>query len=130
MSVSLTLNQVTAIVTPTPPATAPIYQVANAITVADGIDAAVFVFKTINQTFDHYAFAADMEQWPNTYDAANTAGLPFYRQSAVTRNWPSIDQMQADLAITKSRLQALCNDMVLVQAGIVINETTIITASE
>lgn len=128
MPVSLTLHQVTAIVSPTPPETAPLYQVNNTITVAVGIDDAVFVYKTLTQKFDHYAYASDMEEWPDSYDAANQAGLAFYRQSSVTRNWPSVEQMQSDLSISQSRLQALCNDMILLQSGIVIDQTTVISA--
>lgn len=124
MAVSLTLHQVSSVL----PAS-PRYRVVSTVTSAVGMERAAFVFKTINKEFDHYAYAADMEAWPDNYDDASAAGLMFYRQTSVQRDWKTIDLMQADLTVTKQRMQALCNDMNLVQGEIVVDQTTTITAS-
>ena len=128
MSVSLTLRQVTSVVQPVSPSTALKYRVVNSITAAVGMDPAVFVFKTINGKFDHYAYAADMEAWPDGIDAAKTANLMFYRLTSVQRDWCTVHEMNEDLTITKSRLQALCNEMNIVMDGLVIDQTTTLTA--
>ncbi len=120
MEVSFSLRQV---------ATAldgPIYRVKNEITAATNADPAVFVFKTANQTFSHYASAAEMEQWPDNYEDAVADALTFYRLTEVTRDWDTVAEQNADVEITAARIQALATDLENIADDLTFDETTVI----
>jgi len=121
-AVSFTLRQVTSI------QTGPLYRVINTITAAVGASPAVFVYKTLNQMYDHYATAADMESYPDSLETAQQTGKEFYRQPLVQRDWATVTEMNADLAVTQSRIQMLASDMSRLQNGAVIDQTVVISA--
>jgi hypothetical protein len=129
MSVSLTLHQVTQVIPPTPPCTAPVYRVTAAITAATNIDPAVFVFGTATQAFDHYGTVADLERWANSLAQASANGDAFYRLAAVTRDWPTIRLMTKDLEVARSRLQFLVDEMNAAQLGVIVDTTTTLSSS-
>jgi len=105
------------------------YQVTHQILEATDIDPNVFVYKTATGVFDHFAVLADMEEYLTSKAAAETAGDLFYRQSVVTRTWDTINEMEADISIGKSRIQLLIDDTK--NNGIVFGNTTItLTPSE
>lgn len=118
MPPSVQLRQVTSI------QPGPLYRVMNEILAATGIDAAVFVYKTSTQAFDHYALVADMEQYSNSYDSAVLNGDLYYRQTSVTRDWDTVTLMNDDLNITRARVQALLNQMGALQ-GTIPSDTTV-----
>ena len=122
MSVSLQLHQL--------PTIQPhcLYRVKNEILAATGVDSGVFVYKTATQKFSHYATFADMETWPNLYEAAVQAGKPFYRAASVQRDWTTIKDMKCDLTITVARLQALLNDVADVQGSVLEESIVTLTA--
>jgi len=120
--VSFTLHQVTSI------QTGPLYRVNNTVTAAVGASPAAFVYKTLTQAYDHYATAADMESWPDSLASAQQNGKEFYRLTSVQRDWATVSEMNADLTVTKSRIQLLASDLARLQDGAVIDETVTITA--
>lgn len=118
--VSFTLRQVTNIVD------GPKYEVINEITAAVDASPAVYVFKTVNQEYSNYASAADMMQWPDSYEMAQISNLPFYRLSSLTRTWDTVQQMQLDLSESIRRLQSLADELNAQQGELVIDRTTVI----
>src|ERR1700692_4060592 len=89
--------------------TAPVgscYQVINTV-----VEAATYVYSTSTKKFSHYASAADMAQWPDTYEVATLTSMGFYRQPSVTRTWRTVQQMLVDLNESKRRLQSLANEL-------------------
>lgn len=121
MSVTIQLRQVTSVVD------GPLYRVKNTVEKASGISSALFVFKTITQKFDHYATVADLENYPDNYDDAQSEGSTFYRLPEVIRDWDTIDDMLEDMRVTKQRLQAVVNDVTRLNGELPSDTTTTIT---
>lgn len=119
---SFSLRQVTSFVDQAN--TAPLYRVANEVTASVGASLNVFVYSAATQKFDHYASAADMEQWPATYEEAVINNLAFYRASSVTRDWETIEGMYEDLDYTLQRIQSLANELTKQRGVITIDRTT------
>lgn len=103
-AVSISLHQTTQVTSDDDGAS---YQVTNVVESARGIDRELFVYRTDTQRFDHYATPADLAVIPTSLDLATANRLPFYRQESLTRSWPSLELMQADVAMTESRLRGL-----------------------
>lgn len=122
--VSFTLRQITSLVAQS--GKAPKYRVLNEVTAATGMDTNAFVFKTVNQTFDHVAVAGENELWPTTYAQAVTDNKAFYRLSSVTRDWATVVEMDDDLASTLRRVRSLANGLTKHQEAVVIDRTTVI----
>lgn len=122
MPVSFSLSQNTTVID------GPLYRVNNEVSTASGASPAVFVFKTLTQEFSHYATVADLEAYPDTYAQAANDGAAFYRQTSVTRDWETVALREADLTLTKSRLQFLANELNALQDSLVSNTTTVITS--
>lgn len=122
MAMTIQLHQVTSILD------GPLYRVKNEVLAAAGIDKAVFVYKTATQTFDHYALAADMELYPNTYEEAVQNSKVFYRRVSVQRDWPTTLLMRSDVEITQTRIQALLNAMAVVEGSLTIDITSTLSA--
>lgn len=118
--VSFTLHQVTAIVD------GPAYQVTNEVTAATSASPATYVYKTLTQAFSHYAAAADMEQWPDTYELAQLSGAAFYRLPRVIRTWDTVALMNTDLDMSLRRLQFLADEMNAQQGALVLDRTTVV----
>lgn len=123
MSVSFTLRQTTSI------QTGPLYRVKNEVTSATGASAATFVYKTSTQEFSHIAMAADMEQYPDSYDTAFQNDNLFYRQTSVTRDWQTITYAEGDLEVTRNRIQLLANDLNTLQGAFISDDTIVITGA-
>lgn len=87
------------------------YQATNVVEATRGIDRALFVYRTDTQRFDHYATPADLATIPTSLDLSSASRLPFYRQESLTRIWPSLELMQADLADTEARLRGLAREV-------------------
>ena len=118
--VSFSLQQVTAIVD------GPAYQVTNRVVAAEGSDRNTFVYSAASQKFSHYATAGDMQTLPNSYPMAQALGAMFYRLDSVVRTWPSVAEMNTDLAETVRRIQALVDELTQVNASITIDRTLLI----
>ena len=118
--VTFTLHQVTAIVD------GPAYRVTNEVTAAQDASPAAFVFKTVNQAYSHYATAADMEQWPDSYDVATLTGKAFYRLPRLVRTWDTVVAMNVDLTATLRRLQLLATDLNARQDSLTVDRTTVV----
>jgi hypothetical protein len=118
--VSFTLNQLTSIVG------GPRYQVTNQVTAATDADLSVYVFETSTQRFNHYAAAADMELFPNSYEQALLLGIAFYRLPIITRTWDTVQRMYADLDMSLRRLQSLADELNAQRGDLVINRTTVV----
>jgi hypothetical protein len=75
--------------------------------------ASVFVFKVSDGLFDHVATVLDMQTYPNSLLAAQTANLPYYRLASVTKDFATmlLGQDFADTLI--SRMRSLCNEYTL-----------------
>jgi hypothetical protein len=124
--VSFTLRQTTSIVEQ--PGAAPRYRVINQVDAAVGADAAVFVFRATTKAFEHYAGAADMHRWPNSYEEAQVRSLAYYRAATVSREWGALEDMYKDLDTTKRRVGALARDLTAQRDVVVIDRTTVIGA--
>ena len=122
MSATIQLHQVTSILD------GPLYRVKSDVLSASGIDKSVFVYKTITQAFDHYAVAADMELYPNTYAEAVQTGAMFYRLASVQRDWPTTLLMRSDVEITQARIQALLNSVVVIDGSLTTDVTLTLSA--
>jgi hypothetical protein len=118
--VNFTLRQLTSIVDGNK------YQVSNEVTEAVGASTSVYVYKTVNQQFSNYASAADMEQWPTSYEEAQVLGKAFYRLPQVVRTWDTLSQMNLDLAESLRRLQSLADELTVQQGAITIDRTTVV----
>ena len=118
--VSFTLRQVTRIVNNDQ------YEVANEVTSATDSSTAVYVFKTVNQAFSNYASAADMANWPASYEEAQVLGKLFYRLPRLTRVWDTLSQMNEDLDMSMRRLQFLSDELTAQRGTIEIDRTTTI----
>lgn len=125
MSISLTLNQVTSAAQTAGTAT---YTVTNTVTASVGISPAVFVFFRDTAVFDHYATVADLSLYPDSQAAALAQGVNYFRQPTVVRTWNTIDLMNADLTITRQRLQSLLNETSEIQNALIVNTTTVLSA--
>lgn len=112
--VSFTLQQVTAIVATSK------YQVTNSASDS------VYVFKTIGQTFSHYASAADMAQWLPSYEQAFLLNQPFYRLPLLVRTWDTVARMNEDLSTSLRRLQSLADELYDQQGSLIVNRTTVV----
>lgn len=123
MSVSFTLRQTTSI------QAGPLYRVKNEVTSATGASAATFVYKTSTQEFSHIAMAADIEQYPDSYDTAFQDDVPFYRLTSVTRDWETISYAEGDLQVTRNRIQLLANDLNTLQGDFISDATVVITGA-
>jgi hypothetical protein len=118
--VSFTLRQVTAIVD------GPAYKVTNQVVSATDSDVYAFVFNAASQKFSHYATAADMQQWPTSLALAQVTNAEFYRLDTVVRTWPSVEEMNDDLADTVRRIQRLADELNQVNGSLTIDRTTVI----
>lgn len=118
--VSFTLRQVTDIVD------GPAYKVTNQVVAATDTDVYAFVYNAASQKFSHYAIAADMQQWPTSLALAQVMGTQFYRLDSVVRTWPSVEEMNNDLAETVRRVQALADELNQVNGSLIIDRTTVI----
>lgn len=119
--VTFSLRQATALVND--PAA---YQVTNEITAAPEGCRAVYVYKTLAQTFSHYATAADMARWPDTYDEAQRTNAAFYRLPSVVRTWHTLALMNLDLDMSVQRLQALADELTVQRGALTIDRTIIV----
>lgn len=118
--VTFALHQVTEIVA------GPAYQVTNEVTAATDASTGTYVYKTASQEFSHYATAADLALWPESYELALLTDAKFYRLPRVIRTWDTVVLMNADLAMTIRRLQFLADELTAQQGALVINRTVAI----
>lgn len=118
--VTFTLRQVTSILD------GPLYQVASQVTQAVDADVNAFVYNAASQKFSHYATAADVEKWPKSLALAQLSGAEFYRLDSVTRSWPTVGEMNDDLADTLRRVQALADELNQVNESIIIDRTIVV----
>lgn len=118
--VSYTLRQVTAIVD------GPAYKVTNQVTAATDSDVNTFVYNAASQKFSHCATAADMLSYPIGYPVAQVLGATFYRLDSVVRTWPTVAEMNNDLAETVRRTQALADELNQMNRSFIIDRTTVI----
>lgn len=117
MAVKFTLHQVTQVLD------GPLFRVTHDVDAATEADTGVFVFSTATQKFDHFASPADVANYPVGYDAANALGAPFYRAAAMTRDWTTAPEMQADLAAAQARIAALARDLTALNGQLTIDQT-------
>jgi hypothetical protein len=118
--VTFTLRQVTAVVDGNA------YRVTNEVTAAVDASTATYVYRTDNQTFSHYASAADMAQWPDSLALAQLSGAGFYRLPCVVRTWDTISKMNADLVMSIRRLQSLADELNVGLAQLTLDRTLVI----
>src|SRR4051794_5779784 len=104
MSVSVGIRQQTFILD------GPLYRVKTTVVSGTGISMALFVFKVADDTFDHYATAADLGRWPDNKPDAMTSMVGFYRQPILQRDWETVDDMNQDLQMTIERLQKVTDE--------------------
>lgn len=110
-------------VPPAASASAP-YRVVDNITATVGIDPSCFVFKVADGLFDHVATVLDMHTYYDTLLAAQGASHPYYRQSAVTKDFSDVN-IAKDFADTlKSRLTSLAKEYQTSVTAFVGSETT------
>ncbi len=101
MASSLTLNQVTSVVT------GPSYRLVNTITSATDIDSNVFVLAAADDSFNHCAYVADLEMYPADKAEAVAAGLGYYRADTVTIDKDTVEDAVAQKADIVTRLNIL-----------------------
>lgn len=122
--VSFSLRQVTSLVDQAN--AAPKYRVVNQVEISTGASTCVFVYKTASKAFEHYASAADMERWPDSFEEAQVRGLAFYRVNSVSRDWETLGDMQDDLDESMTRVRSLARELTAQHGTVVIDRTTMI----
>jgi hypothetical protein len=125
MVVTIQLRQITSILQD-----GPLYRVQNTVEKATGISPALFVYKTVTQLFDHYATAADIATYPDSYDEAVATNAAFYRQPSVIRDWKTTQNLLEDVQVTQARLRAVVNDVARVNGSLQSDATLIISSEE
>lgn len=105
------------------------YRVSNEVTSAVDAPLEVFVFKTVNCEFSHCAMPADIDKWPDSYEAAILQDTMFYRQASVTRDWKTVRMRNDDLLTTQGRLQLLANELTTQQGALTTDVTVVIEGS-
>lgn len=125
LAVSISLRQTTSVTQNDNGAS---YQATSVVEAAQGIERALFVYRTDTQRFDHYATSADLATVTTSLDLAIANRLSFYRQEILTRAWPSLDLMQDDLAMTERRLRALASEVSQRGSAAVIDKLVVIEA--
>lgn len=109
----------------------PLYVVTQTVSNPVNNDGGVFVYKTIDQTFNHFATVVDLEAWPLTYEAAVIAALDFYRLPTLQRGWSTIDEMQDDLTISQSRIRRMLEQLDALQgANLPSSNVVVLSAGE
>lgn len=119
MVVVFTLRQITSVLD------GPIYRVRNEVTAAENASTSVFVYRTSTAEFDHYASARDMTLWPDSRAAAQTAGLEYYRQTFVQRDWESVTELVSDVNLSWERVQLLASELTE-EAGLLTIDRTLV----
>jgi len=88
----------------------PVYVSENIIEASEGIPLALVVFAVETSAYSHVASTHDILTYPDTRAAAVAAGLDYYRQVAVTREFDNLTDAQDFALHVRSRLQFLSND--------------------
>ena len=98
-----------------PVTTAAPYRVVDVVNASTGFPLSpaaepVFVLKVADGLFDHVATVLDIQTFPTSLIAAQSANLPYYRQTTVYRDHTTM-QLAQDFADTLvSRMTSLCNE--------------------
>lgn len=119
--ISYQLHQVTSV------QEGPLYRVFQEILAATNSEKEVYVYKTSTAEFDHIATIHDMRTWPTTRAAAQTAGLEYYRQLSVQRDWSTVELMVADVNLGVTRVQLLASSLTDEQGLLEIDRTLTLT---
>jgi hypothetical protein len=88
-----------------------LYQVREEVTASSEISSSIFVFRTVDQTFDHVAVPWDMEnlQYENQ-DDAETNGAEFYRLDTVVRSFTQQSRALDFSGYTRARVNWLAGE--------------------
>ena len=122
MSVSVDIRQQTSTVD------GPLYRVKSTVVAATNISTALFVFKTADDTFDHYATVADVSRWPDNKTAAVAGALGFYRQPVLQRDWATVDLMNQDLMVTVERIQKVVDEWDAANTTVALDRTVTLSS--
>lgn len=87
-----------------------VYRINVSIIDAVNIDINVLVFDEEHNTFSHVATVYDMESYPADREQAHSAGLQFFRQRGVTRQFSTVEEAVYFEDVTRSRLKTLAVD--------------------
>lgn len=112
MAITLTIHQETSIEGPE------IYRVDNQVTAATDMSEHVFVF-TVEDVFSHVAYPYDMITWPETKAAAITAGLGFYRSTAVVKDYETVPEASDFAVHSLLRADNLVKGLIALEDGFV-----------
>lgn len=97
----LTVEQQRAVVT------GDLFQTTTTVTESLGIQAQVFVFRTVDETYSHVATVNDMDWWPNSYAEALADDKNFYRLAACVVSFDSVDTANEFAGYTLERIDLL-----------------------
>lgn len=87
-----------------------LYRVQTSVARAVGIDAELFVYSVLGQSFQHVASLYDAKKWPATYADAVSRGLDFYRAAAVELTFEDPAEAQAAALDLRRRLGLVVAD--------------------
>ena len=94
------------------------YRVACEVPATEGIDLALFAFKTEDDSYGHPATVRDLELFPDSKNEAVNNGLDYYRLASVTRDFDAMVDAIAFSTNVRTRLQYLANDLPITQEAI------------
>jgi hypothetical protein len=103
------------------------YRVLQEILAATNSEKEVYVYKTSTAEFSHIATIKDMRTWPKTRAEAQAAGLSYYRQTSVQRDWSSVRLMVEDVNQGTARVQLLASTLTDEQGLLEIDRTLTLT---
>lgn len=103
MSAQISINQVNSLVPRE--GTGPLYQVKFEIPASEESPLTLFVFDVVDDAYSHPATLYDIEAFPETKEAAISAGLDCYRQNNVTRQFDELTKALDFVSVVRRRLR-------------------------
>ncbi len=87
-----------------------IYRVVTLVEYNQGISRNIFVYNTETEEFQHVATPWDIENLPNNRADALAEGDSYYRLTAVTRDFSTVELAQEFAAYTLGRISTLARE--------------------
>lgn len=103
MSAQISINQVNSLVPRE--GEGPLYQVKFEVPASTDAPLALFVFDVADDSYSHPATLYDIEAFPESKEAAISAGLDCYRQNAVTQQYEELTKALDFVSVTRRRLR-------------------------
>ncbi len=95
----------------------PLYRVVTSVVYNTGIARSIFVFNTETEVFEHVATPWDIENTPDNRAAALLGPIDYYRLTAVTRDFSTVEEAEEYAVYTLGRVALLAREYGLVASS-------------